>query len=62
MRNGPANPDGITENEMIVFLQTNGAKFDSKFKQWFFPGIRGYFPTFKMYKIVKEKVDKGAQK
>ena len=52
MSNGPS------ENEMIVFLQAKGAKFDKNFKQWLYPGIRGYFPTFRMYKIVKEAVDK----
>lgn len=55
MSNGPS------ENEMIVFLQSNGAKFDKNFKQWFYPGIRGPFPTFRMYKIVKEMVDKKVQ-
>jgi hypothetical protein len=56
MSNGPS------ENEMIVFLQFNGAKFDKNFKQWFYPGIRGPFPTFRMYKIVKEIVDKKGKK
>lgn len=56
MSNGPS------ENEMIVFLQAHGAKFDKNFKQWTYPGVRDYFPTFRMYKNLKEMVDKKEQK
>jgi hypothetical protein len=56
MSNGP------TENEMIVFLQANGAKFDKNFKQWTYPGVRGLLSTFRMYKELKEMVDKSKQK
>jgi hypothetical protein len=53
--------DDQAENEMIVFLQVNGARFDRNFKQWQYPGIRGYYPTYRMYKLLKEMVDKKAQ-
>lgn len=51
-----------SENEKIVFLQSNGAKFDKSFRQWTYPGVRGYMPTFQMYKYVKNKVDNQEQK
>ena len=44
-----------SENEKIVFLQANGAKFDKSFRQWTIPGVRGFLSTFRAYSLLKEK-------
>jgi hypothetical protein len=54
--------DGPTEAEMIVFLQTHGAKFDKKMQRWTVSGVRGLLSTGQMYRELKNKVDNGNKK
>ena len=43
----------VSENEMIVFLQTNGAKFDKNSKGWTHPVFPGFFSMIRLYQILR---------